>query len=357
MPNKNQSVDDIPTVSDVVLTLNEPYRDLFIRTLALLQGPRVGRLENLDRYILPGHRAGKVHQAFPSTTHIVDRGAMLRSLGSSFVLFTGELRRTTQRIRRLVAMWTDDCILFARRAPRRVCYDAERKRLVDSVLMDYPEGTPAEAIVFHRDDFRESFITDMRDNLLVFNRLLCEWRRALGLSRNCKIPDDPKFDALWSCLPALTDARRKVVVVAASAAVVSELKALFDKRCSLTRLPADGVEPHDRVLVLTGPSGRSTAEQNFGIRVPEDLRADDYDILITTMRHLKGLDIGRVSAIVDYDLAGDLASMRTYSSQSRDLGDGALPVQLCRLCLEPELAVLYMEACEAVHSDGVEYVN
>lgn len=331
------------TVQDIFFPLGGDIAGIFVRALNLFNDNRMHRLENIGRYILPGHRQNKAHIAMPVKTIVVDRQALYRALGCSFTAYMAELKLVNQRLHRLIQMWKTDRIIFACKSLHRACSPTSLDALSARLLSLYPQGTRPEIFTFHRADFQESFITAIRDDLAFFRSLTSDCYDAIGMTPAKRATIDPKFELLFDHIARHETGKTIISVDKAATAIEiqEELAARFRAASN-----AHTMRVRHWALALTGPANRALALNSFS--TTGSRQTDDYDFLVATRRALANLNIDRATEIIDYDLHGDLS--RLYTRLAKCLEPRNMP-KFYRLSPNFEFYSSYLDIAKTLNDD------
>ena len=215
----------------------------------------------------------------------IRKNGLVKRLESSFYAFKISLERFAKANQNMIDMFSDGKVFIAPDMDinllleKGFSYDE-----IEAKMNEKAVSNPKNA-VFSPDDFKPTFLVDLKKDQLVLNEMCKQWETVTDA-------DDSKFDVFQDLLQhelfnKKTNPGQKLVIFSESLDTVNYLKKRINRK--------------DVLAISADNRGSSfkTIRANFDANYDE--QKDDYNIIITTDVLAEGVNLHRSSIIVNYD--------------------------------------------------------
>lgn len=213
---------------------------------------------------------------------------LLKRLDSSFMAFKKTLGRFRDANQAMITMWENDRIILAPNVDV-TAFILEGKEEDLFIELDRLKDTDPSILICSRKDFKDGFIEGLRADKKLLDELATGWER---------IDYDPKWDKfvgeIGRLLSRSQNPEGKIVVFSESKDTTDYLAERFEEiaRKGLSVLAVHADNRGDL---------EETIKANFDANYPEELKRNDFNVLVTTEVLAEGVNLHRANTIVNYD--------------------------------------------------------
>jgi len=273
-----------PTVYKYLM--DDTLADLFVKTVDFIDCKlNYARYQAIAK-LKPEIQKRFYEQAELAAKSLADiiRTLLVKRLESSFEAFKKTLKSFKIANEHMIQMFDSDKVMIAPDLKIEELFAAELSMEdIETKVKEMAETNPKNQI-FKASDFVDGFYKELSDDQEILNKLCAAWEM---------ITVDPKFDLFKGKLNELMsksfNPAQKLVVFSESNDTVQYLTERLNRKDVIAVSGANRGKVFETILA------------NFDENYPEDEKADDYHIIITTDTLAEGVNLHRSNLIVHYD--------------------------------------------------------
>lgn len=223
------------------------------------------------------------------------RTHMVKRLESSFYAFKKSLKTLLTITKDMVKMFDEDKVLIAPefKVKDLMMEGMELDEIIERIMS---KGVDGSDFVFKATDFNPVFIDMLKDDVAKLEALNAKWDA---------VEADPKFDKFVECLEKellkqKINPEGKLVLFSESVDTLNYLYKRLTEELGRTDVLMVSAANRNSVKGII----RENFDANYGVdpvKHPEQIRKDDYKIIITSDVLAEGVNLHRSNVIVNYD--------------------------------------------------------
>jgi len=206
------------------------------------------------------------------------KGILVKRLESSKYAFNQTLDRFIKSYEDFISMYNNGDVWISNKLKVDELLDRED---IDALANAENNG---DAQHFKSEDFNKDFLNDLQEDLIILKSLREMWST---------LKNDCKLEYFLKLLKNDKNLKGKIIIFTES----TETAEYISKNIQ------DNL--HRRVILFNGSMSSTIKDEirnNFDPNVDKELKADDYDVLVTTDVLAEGMNLHRSNVIINYDL-------------------------------------------------------
>ena len=300
--------------------MDEELAQLFYDTMSIIAPTNEEKLQTneylryfryraIEYFVDPANRRKHAGRGNRGVSDVSDQLAriiqmlLVKRLESSFAAFKRSLSNLRRYTENMIRMWENNTIFVCPQIDINKELDLETKtkkygkkitfndcvndiRAKIDALTRQGKNTKVQNAEYQREDFREEYIFQLKEDLRLISNLCDRWSGETA---------DPKFDAFKENLrpelfnPSKNTSGKLVIFSEAIDTVHSLERAVKAKGFKVLAITAANRDENEHVI-----------EENFDANYEGEWR-DDYDVIITTEVLAEGINLHRANVILNYD--------------------------------------------------------
>lgn len=206
------------------------------------------------------------------------KSILVKRLESSKYAFENTLKRFIESLVSFINMYNAGDVWISRK------YNVEDLLERDSIDVLFEAVDKGSAFHFKSDEFSNGFINDLQNDFTLLTSLLNMWE---------SLKSDNKLDHFIDLLKKDKNLKEKIIIFTESSETAEYLADNIQKRLDKS------------VILFTGSMGdakKNVIRNNFDPNVDDEVKEDNYNVLVTTDVLAEGMNLHRSNVVINYDL-------------------------------------------------------